>query len=86
VFELDELQSFLNARLDLVFFHVLFAETIGDIFADGHGIEEGAFLKHETDAFAEMQKLFLGHRGNFLAQHGDAATRGFEQTCSEFES
>jgi hypothetical protein len=85
VFQFDELKGFLNARLDLFFFNVLFAETIRYIFADGHGIEERAFLKNETDALSKMQEFLFGHGGNFLAEDRDTAASGFEEAGSEFE-
>src|SRR5580704_63040 len=61
VFELDEFQDFADALVDFGFIDAIFAETVGDVVGDGHGVEERAFLEDEADLAAEIEEIDFGH-------------------------
>ncbi len=61
MFELDEFQDFADALVDFGFIDAIFAETVGDVVGDGHGVEERAFLEDEADLAAEIEEIDFGH-------------------------
>src|SRR5258708_19555180 len=83
--EFDEMEDFLDARLDFIFVDAVFVKAVGNIFADGQGVEEGAFLKDEADLAADFQEIRFGHSRDVLAEHLNTAVLGAKQAGSEFE-
>jgi hypothetical protein len=79
------MEDFLNARLDFVFVDAVFMKAVGNIFADGQGVEEGAFLKDEADLAADFQEIRFGHSRDVLAENLNTAGIGTKQARSEFE-
>src|SRR5258707_3862731 len=83
--EFDEMEDFFYARLDFIFVDAVFVKAVGNIFADGQGVEEGAFLKDEADLAADFQEIRFGHSRDVLAENLNTAGIGTKQARSEFE-
>ena len=71
VFEFDELQNFEDAGLDFAFVDLIFAEAVGNVVSDGHGIEQGAFLKDKADLTTKREEVMFRHGGDFVAEDTD---------------
>ena len=61
------------------FRHPLLHQAIGDVIAHGEGVEQGAFLKHHTDAAAQHEQLLLAHLVDLFTEHSDGARVGPHQ-------
>ena len=85
VLEFDEAKDFLHLRRDVFFVGAIFEQTIGDIFADGEGIEERAFLENKTNLAAELQEFLFRFAGNVLAKSLHGAAIGSEQAGGNFQ-
>ena len=68
LFHFHEPQRFADARIDLLFGYVIFAQPKSNVLLDRERIEQRALLKYESDAAPKVEKLFLAHFGHFLAQ------------------
>src|SRR5882672_5286841 len=68
VFEFDEAENLADVWLDFVGIGAVFEEAIGDVFGDGHRIEERAFLKDKADFAAEVEEFTFGHAGEILSE------------------
>jgi hypothetical protein len=86
VIEFDELENFLDARLDFFFGETIFGQAKGHVFADGQGIEESAFLKNETDPATKIIEILLGGVGDAKAENVNITAIGTHQADGEFES
>jgi hypothetical protein len=85
VAEFDEAEDFFHAGLDFLFVNVIFVKAVGDIFADGEGVEQSAFLEDETDLAARSEQLGFGQAGDVFAENADAAGIGAQESGSKFE-
>ena len=85
VIELDEAQHLENAAVDLLGRDVLFDQPVGDVVADGHRVEERAFLEDHADAVAEGEEVLLGHGVDLLAEDVDAPGVGQQESVGELE-
>jgi hypothetical protein len=85
VAKFDEAEDFFDARSDLVFVETIFLETVGDVFTDCEGVEEGTFLEDKADLAAGSEKFGFGQVGDVLVENAYGARIGAEETCREFE-
>jgi len=85
VSELHEAENFTDARFDFVGVDAIFVKAIGDVFTDGEGVKESAFLEDETDLAADAEKFGFRDAGNVLTENADAAGIGTQEAGSEFE-
>jgi hypothetical protein len=85
VAEFDEAEDFVHAGSDFVFVNAIFVKAVGDIFADGEGVEQCAFLEDETDLAARREQFGLGQAGDVLAENTDAAGIGAKESGSKLE-
>src|SRR5580704_10958682 len=68
--QFDEAEDFLNERLDLIIAEAIFVEAVGDVFADGEGVEERAFLEDETNlARSEERRVGKECRSRWSPYH-----------------
>ncbi len=58
--QLNEAKRFVYALVNRFVGDALFIHAEGDIFADGKGIEQRAFLKHESELAPELVQLLFG--------------------------
>src|SRR5882762_8822744 len=79
------MEDFFYARLDFIFVDAVFVTAVGNIFADGQGVEEGAFLKDEADLAADFQEIRFGHSRDVLAENLNTTGIGTKEARSEFE-
>jgi hypothetical protein len=83
VFEFDEAEGFDDAGVHLFFGGAVFVEAVGDVVADGEGVEEGGLLKDHADAAAEFEEVDLAHGGDVFAEDLDGAGVGLEEAVDE---
>ena len=85
LFEADESERLADAGVDFVVGDAFLDQLVGDVVADGEGIEERALLKDHAGAGAQGEELLLGHGGDFFAEELDASLVGAEQSVDELE-
>jgi len=56
----------------------VFLKGEGDVLGDGHGVEEGAGLEEDAEAFADLVHLALADAGDVLAEEFDGAFLGLD--------
>jgi len=83
--EFDEAEDFFYTRRDFLFPDAVLVEAVGNIFADGKGVEERAFLKDEADLAANFEEFGLGDSRDVLAENLNAAGIGTKEPGSKFE-
>ena len=81
----DKAERLVDAAVDFFIGNAFLDELVGDIIADGEGVEECAFLKDHAGTGAEGKELLLWHAGDFLAEEMDGAMVGAEEAVDEFE-
>lgn len=85
VFELDEAEGLDDAGVSFFFGEFVFVEAVGDVVADGDGVEEGRLLKDHADAAAEFEEIFLAHGGDVVAEDLNGAGVGLEEAVDELQ-
>src|SRR4051794_2014408 len=83
--ELNEAQGLDHTASHFVCGNMLFTKAVGDIFLDGKGIEQRAFLKYHSDLATQGEKIFFFHAGDFFSEYNDASTVWLEQTKPELQ-
>src|ERR1035441_3486484 len=85
LFEAHKGQGFPNADIDFVVGNEFLNKLVGDIVADGEGIEERAFLKDHAGSNAKREEVRFGHGGYLFTEELYASLVGAEQSIAELE-
>jgi len=83
--ELDKFESLVDAGVDLIVGHALLDELVGNVVADGEGVEERAFLKDHAGAGAQGKQQLFTHGCDLLAEEQDASLVRAQQSIDELE-
>ena len=75
----------MDARVDFIIGHALLDELVGDVVADGEGIEKRTLLEDHAGAGAQGKQPLFAHGGDLLAEEQNAALVGAQQAIDQLE-